>query len=107
MLMCLLCAACWTPTLRADTVANPTDATATADKTATGTSAVTAPSAAQPTAKASEPSELVCRREAPTGSHLGRRVCRTRAEIEADVAQSREAMGVIGRPGGGAGGGGG
>lgn len=37
-----------------------------------------------------DPNEIICRRETPTGSNLSRRVCRTRAEIEARAAKDQE-----------------
>ena len=36
--------------------------------------------------------EVICRRETPLGSHMSRRVCRTRAEIEAAQTESQEMM---------------
>lgn len=41
---------------------------------------------------ASDPDEIVCRRETPTGSRMSRRVCRTRAEIEARTAKDQETL---------------
>lgn len=36
--------------------------------------------------------EIVCRRETPTGSRMTRKVCRTRAEIEAREAKDQESL---------------
>lgn len=37
-----------------------------------------------------DPNELICRRERETGSKFTRKVCRTRAEIEARTAQDQK-----------------
>ena len=39
-----------------------------------------------------DPNEMICRRERATGSHFSRRVCRTRAQREADAEAAQEAM---------------
>lgn len=60
--------------------------------------AITAAPAAQPAAAATAPSpdkkgaELVCRTERPAGTRIGKRVCRTKAEIEEQTEMARELM---------------
>ena len=39
-----------------------------------------------------DPDELICHREAETGSKFTRKICRTRAEIEMMEAQAQESM---------------
>ena len=39
-----------------------------------------------------DPDELICRREAETGSKFTTKICRTRAEIEAMEVQAQESM---------------
>jgi len=43
-------------------------------------------------ADAQDPNEMICRRERPTGSHFSRRVCRTRAQLEAEQAATQDLM---------------
>jgi hypothetical protein len=43
-------------------------------------------------AEASDSEEIVCRRETPTGSRMARKVCRTRAEIEARAEKDKESL---------------
>jgi hypothetical protein len=43
-------------------------------------------------AASSDPDEIICRRETPTGSRMSRRVCRTRAEIEARAERDQETL---------------
>ena len=45
-----------------------------------------------PIEAASNPDEIVCRREKQTGSKMSKRVCRTRAEIEARAAKDQETL---------------
>lgn len=62
---------------------NPdTSATTLPGVTATGVSAPTAP----------VPPPQICRTERVTGSNLSRRVCRNRAQTEAERAESREML---------------
>lgn len=49
--------------------------------------AVTAEAAA-----ASDPNEIVCRREKATGSNIARRICRTRAEIDARTEKDQDTL---------------
>ncbi len=48
-------------------------------------------SSGQPTTS-SNPQQVVCKREATTGSHTTKRVCRTVAQIEAERESARKAM---------------
>ena len=41
---------------------------------------------------ASDADEIICRRETPTGSRMSRRVCRTRAEIDARAEKDQEIL---------------
>jgi hypothetical protein len=41
---------------------------------------------------ASKPDEIVCRRETQAGTKMSKRVCRTRAEIEARAAKDQETL---------------
>ena len=43
-------------------------------------------------AAATDPNEVVCRRETPTGSRMSYRVCRTRAEIEERSEKDQESL---------------
>jgi hypothetical protein len=46
---------------------------------------------------ASDPDEIICRRERETGSNFTTRICRTRAEIEAREAQDQEILRGMGK----------
>ena len=39
-----------------------------------------------------DPNAIICRREKPTGSNMARRVCRTRAEIEAREEKDQDTL---------------
>lgn len=39
--------------------------------------------------------ELVCRYEKPTGSHMRVKICRTRAQIQAEAEATRRAMDAV------------
>ena len=41
---------------------------------------------------ASDPDEMICRRERETGSKFTTKICRTRAEIDARAAQDQETL---------------
>jgi hypothetical protein len=44
--------------------------------------------------------ELVCKRERVVGSHIPRRTCRTRAQVQAERELSKQAMGELEKTGG-------
>ena len=50
-----------------------------------------------------DPNEVICKRQRPIGSHIPVRICRTRAQIEADREAALRATGPLrtmgGRPG--------
>ena len=48
-------------------------------------------SSSQPTTS-SNPQQVICKREATTGSYTTKRVCRTVAQIEAERESARKAM---------------
>jgi hypothetical protein len=65
--------------------------------------AVSAVPATEPGKKAPSPDDKVCWNENPTGSHLPRRVCATRAERDQMQREAEQAMEHHNRSGGGGG----
>jgi len=57
-------------------------------------------------ASAESPDDVICRREKVTGSHFARKVCRTRAQIEAEREAHQQALQRVNSTGFGANGGG-
>lgn len=49
---------------------------------------------------AMDPNQLVCKRQRPVGSHIPRRVCRTRAQIEQDREAALRSTGPLRTMGG-------
>ena len=86
-----------TPNPEAAASVSSVDAVATEDVSAEvsdeltdlDTPAVDATASAEPEA---DPNEVICRREKSTGSNISRRICRTRAEIEARAEADQAAL---------------
>ena len=49
---------------------------------------------------AMDPNQVICKRQRPAGSHIPRRVCRTRAQIEQDREAALRATGPLRTMGG-------
>ena len=70
-------------------------AVALQEATATATATAAAPAAAVPDGAAAPPApqpKLICHMEKPTGSNIGRRICRTKAVLEEDEKQAHDVM---------------
>lgn len=70
--------------------------------------ALAAPSSAEdpeapapaPRAEPAKGEELVCKRERVVGSHIAKRTCRSRAQVEAERELSKQTMGELEKTGG-------
>jgi hypothetical protein len=58
------------------------------------------PEAPAPRAEPAKGEELVCKRERVVGSHIAKRTCRTRAQVEAERELSKQTMGELEKTGG-------
>ena len=76
-----------------DAIAHQVASTTTIEKQTEQQEAATDPQTTVQAKKGSQPkSKYICRRETSTGSHMSRRICRTRAQVEEERENAQQLM---------------